>query len=321
MELKASLGVRELIDRLIAKQSCRVLHGISRGGDGKNRIISLFILCLLLTAAFGQNTPKSKLASVRERAERGEAIAQLMLAQMYSRGDGVERDIIEATGWYRKAAEGGDILSEDIIAMEYDEGNGGLERNLEEATKWYRRAAEHGDVAAQTLLASRYYYGHGASQDYAEAARWYSDAGRQGVSLSPSTQINIGWLFINGTGGVPQDQSKGTYWFRRAADQGDPEGQYLLGRMYFDGDGAVQDYTQCHMWMNLSASKSNGDDRKKAAEFRDMVAMLMTREQVVKAQQMASEWTPKKGKSVKDFLDDLYRKELNTEPPIGAEAK
>ena len=43
----------------------------------------------------------------RKAAEQGLAEAQYNLGQVYTKGDGVAKDMIEAVKWYRKAAEQG----------------------------------------------------------------------------------------------------------------------------------------------------------------------------------------------------------------------
>ena len=47
------------------------------------------------------------MASMRQKAERGDAPAQLTLGFMYSSGLDVPQDYAEAAKWYRKAADQG----------------------------------------------------------------------------------------------------------------------------------------------------------------------------------------------------------------------
>jgi TPR repeat protein len=77
--------------------------------------------------------------------------------------------------------------------------------------------------------------------------------------------------------------------FHPLAEQGDAAAQYNLGVMYANGEGVPQDYVEAHMWLNLAVAQGN-DDAKAA---RDIVAKLMTSEQVAEAQRLAREWKPK----------------------------
>jgi hypothetical protein len=53
-----------------------------------------------------------------------------------------------------------------------------------------------------------------------------------------------------------------------------------------------QDYAEAHMWYNLAVSRASGDDQKKYAEARDIVAEIMTPQQIAEAQRRAREWKP-----------------------------
>ena len=153
-----------------------------------------------------------------------------------------------------------------------------------------RTQAEQGDRSAQSILGRAYYYGRGVPQDYAEGARWYRMAAEQGDA---SAQNNLGMRYHNGQG-VPQDHAEAFKWFRMAAGQGYASAQNNLGRMYAQGKGVPQDYVQAHKWLNLAASRTSGE-----GSLREMVAKEMTSDQIVEAQQLASEWKPKTWKELK----------------------
>jgi TPR repeat protein len=57
--------------------------------------------------------------------------------------------------------------------------------------------------------------------------------------------------------------------------------------MYANGQGVTQDYLHSHMWFNLAASNSTGDDNQKAIQYRERMAKNLTPAQIVQAQQMA----------------------------------
>jgi TPR repeat protein len=88
---------------------------------------------------------------------------------------------------------------------------------------------------------------------------------------------------------VPQDYAEAMRWYRKAAEQGDDNGQYRLGLMYGVGQGVPQDDVLAHMWFNLAAAQG----LEKAEGFRDEIVESMTSEQVAEAQRLAREWKPK----------------------------
>jgi TPR repeat protein len=50
---------------------------------------------------------------------------------MYSRGDGVPQDDVEAVRWFRLAAEQGLALAQYFLGRSYDNGNGVPENDTE----------------------------------------------------------------------------------------------------------------------------------------------------------------------------------------------
>ena len=105
-------------------------------------------------------------------------------------------------------------------------------------------------------------------------------------------QNNLGVLLERGLMGFHQDDTKAVPWYRRAANQGNAQAQFNLGRMYGNGQGVPQDYVEVHMWYNLAAAQQTGEDRDLAVKNRDVVAGRMTAEQLAEAQRRAREWTP-----------------------------
>jgi len=55
---------------------------------------------------------------------------------------------------------------------------------------------------------------------------------------------------------------------------------------------ASPDYVVAHMWFNLAAAQSSGEERDQFVKNRDLVAAEMTAEQIAEAQRRAREWTP-----------------------------
>jgi TPR repeat protein len=73
-------------------------------------------------------------------------------------------------------------------------------------------------------------------------------------------------------------------WYRRAAEQGDAEGQRNLGVMYGNGKGVPQDYIEAYKWSNLAAAQGNtGANRN-----RNYIVDFMLPEQVAEAQRRST---------------------------------
>ena len=69
--------------------------------------------------------------------------AQVLLGDMYSRGNGVTRNDEEALRWYRMAADQGHAGAQNNLGWLYDEGRG-VPADAMEAARWYRKAAVAG---------------------------------------------------------------------------------------------------------------------------------------------------------------------------------
>ena len=155
----------------------------------------------------------------------------------------------------------------------------------------FRLAAEQGDAEGQYILGGLYEMGRGVPQDYAESVKWFRKAAEQGYLKA---QINLGSMYYHGLGG-PQDYTEAAKWFRKAAEQGDVAGLGILGIMYALGHGVPQDLVKAHMWLNLAGAQDELVDDIAAA--RDLLAKLMTSDEVLKAQRMAKDWLAKHGKA------------------------
>jgi hypothetical protein len=116
--------------------------------------------------------------------------------------------------------------------------------------------------------------------DASEAVKWYRLAADQG---NADAQFNLGKMYSKGRG-VPLDKSEGVKWYRLAADQGNAEAQYSLGAVYDGGEGEPQNFIIAHMWYNLAFTNGVGF----AANSRDELAAKMAPEDVSKAQEMAT---------------------------------
>ena len=74
--------------------------------------------------------------------------------------------------------------------------------------------------------------------------------------------------------------------YQQAAESGVSLAQAKLGVLYYRGEGIHRDLIQAFMWLTLSGSQG----LLQALEFRNVVALEMTADQVALAKQMARHW-------------------------------
>lgn len=102
----------------------------------------------------------------------------------------------------------------------------------------WRGPAAKGDPDAQFNLGQAYKLGRGVPVDRAMAEEWYRKAAIQG---HPQAEESYGLtLFEN------NKRAQAAEWLQRAASRGEQRAQYVLGTMYFNGDGVERDWVRAY---------------------------------------------------------------------------
>ncbi len=92
---------------------------------------------------------------------------------------------------------------------------------------------------------------------------------------------------------MPQNYKLAVTWYRRAAWQGNPTAQYLLGLMYDRGQGVHEDKVVAQKWLILAAANATARERDYFTRIRDAVASTMTAHEIAQAQSLAYGWSRK----------------------------
>jgi hypothetical protein len=140
--------------------------------------------------------PAQRLTYYQNGAKAGDADAELRLAIIYAKGDGVAQDYATAATWFRAAADQGVARAQYDLGVLYERGRG-VPVDQAEAVKWYLKAAEGKHPLAEFNLAVCYIKGQGTRKDPSEAALWYRRAAGQGVVQA---MINLGMMYDKGDG-------------------------------------------------------------------------------------------------------------------------
>jgi TPR repeat protein len=120
-----------------------------------------------------------------------DARAALLLADMFERGAGVERNPQQALLWRRRAAELGDPQAQFALANRYLKGTD-VPSQPREAAVWFERAAQQGHSEARFALGRMLAEGDGVAPDPVEGRRLIERAADEGV---PAAQQ---WLGLPG---------------------------------------------------------------------------------------------------------------------------
>lgn len=89
-----------------------------------------------------------------------------------------------------------------------------------------------------------YDVGAGVAQNHKEAVAWFRRAAQRG---DPDGQFSLGVAYEQGRG-VTKNFKEAVVWFRRAAEQRHSAAQLQLGLMYNYGLGVKKDYNEAVQW-------------------------------------------------------------------------
>lgn len=171
------------------------------------------------TSGPAPSSPSDRLAFYQKAADSGNAEAQLQLAILYAKGEGVTQDYAVAAKWFRTAADQGSARAQYDLGVLYERGRG-VPVDLAEAAKWYQKSAEAKYPLAQYNLAVCYTKGQGIRKDLPEAALWYRRAALQGMVQA---MVNLGTMYERGDG-VPVSQVDAYAWYLAAGRRGNQIG-------------------------------------------------------------------------------------------------
>ena len=206
----------------VALSACR--EAFNAGGNAR----MAFQLARALEKA-GQDLEALKLYG--EAVKRGHTVAMVNYGALL----GARGDAASEFGFYKKAAEAGDLLGAYNLGVAYRDGIG-TEIDGAEAARWFEKTAADGDETAAFNLGVLLDDGSLVKEDNARAAAYYRLAAGRG---NVDAMINLG-LMLESAEGVPQDLSGAAQMFSLAAAKGDSYGTFKLGLMQQNGTGIVR---------------------------------------------------------------------------------
>jgi len=228
-------------------------------------------------------------------ANAGDVDAQNTLGCMYAEGQGVEKNILQAFRWIKKAAEGGNVVAMANLGGLYLHGPVS-ERNEQAAFKWFLESANQGDIHGAVCAGILLQEGRGVARNDARAAFWLKPAADAGI---PEAQYVLGQMLFFGRGiaqnrplamqllekaaaqgvsaamgvlgeifekglmeGVPENPETATSFYRRAAELGEPKAEFDYAMMLYEGRGVDRNQEEALIWFQRAARHEDP-----AAEF------------------------------------------------------
>lgn len=120
-----------------------------------------------------------------------------------------------------------------------------------EAFKWYSLSASAGYAAAQDAVGCFYDQGRAVKRDERKALEWMRRAAQQG---NADGQFHLGKLY-----GRQEKWKEAYHWASLSAKKGNAEAQYLVGMMHMGGLGTEMDTKEAVFWWARAAKQGNQD--------------------------------------------------------------
>jgi len=216
----------------------------------------------------------------------GYALASFALAEMYTDGEGVPKNLeqalrlyfragnagladafdeggqlyaeenppnyIEARSWFEHAAQGGSADGNADLGWMYESGSA-VNKDPAKALSLFNEAAKGGSADGMYYLGSVYHDGLGVQKDLATACQWFI---RAGMNENPYAEAEAGFCYYNGTG-VAQDHEAAFRWFTLAGQAGLLDARVYVADMMERGDGFRQDSAGAVQWYQAAAEQGD----------------------------------------------------------------
>jgi TPR repeat protein len=141
-------------------------------------------------------------------------------------------------------AESGEPEAQYWLGRIYESGRL-LRLDEKKSAYWYQKSAEKGFARAEYWVCIKR-----ANQDALEHERCMWRAAEKGVA---EAQLWLGVAFDQHLWFGVTDEQESLKWFRKAAEQGNPDAEATLGMRYEYGEGVEQDYVRAAYWFRRAA--------------------------------------------------------------------
>ncbi|MGV6851242.1 MAG: tetratricopeptide repeat protein [bacterium] len=229
-----------------------IINKSKHGDSGAQLLYGL----ALMEGRYGLNPdPKSAVIWFKNSANDNNHYAQLMLANCYSQGKGVEKSIKKAVKWWSKSAHGGNALAQYNLGNAYLQGTG-IQHDDVKAIKWLTSSAKSGNSQAQFAIGKMYHDGYVVAQNHEIAKDWLTRAASNGHIDAINLLGAIHSIYKDMT--LVSQHSLDT--ILKKATQGDPESQYELAMHYKQGaydDKQSANPDKALFWLEKSAKNGH----------------------------------------------------------------
>lgn len=211
------------------------------------------------------------------RAEKGDAAAQTLVAELLSNGLGVKRDEKGAAFWYEQGAKNGDANAMLKYAMLLMEGRG-VKQDKAGADEWMKKSADAGNGSAAFNHAQVIVGAHPGKDGLKRALPYYEKAAEQGIADGQYACSQI-YMALPELGA--DHKQKALYWIERAAKAGYDTARLDLGLWLVNGTAGERKPEEGFQWLKRAADQGNVSAANKVAHL--LIMAIGTRPDPVEA--------------------------------------
>jgi TPR repeat protein len=235
-----------------------------------------------------------------EDALEGNSASAFGLGLLFTAGSAVKRDDVAAGQWFTLAARYGHPNADVQLGHRYLRGVG-FAPNDQTAAYWFYKGAASGDRIAMIALGGLYAAGRGVGQDWAGALYWWKRAGywrfvgdayacglgvlqdneralaayqKGSAAGDAGSTIQVGHMHAGGCTERP-DAEAAFNAYKKAADEGYPEGQVGLSQLYLEGRGTARSPYNAYMWARLAELRLEPGELQRLASARASAAAVL----------------------------------------------
>lgn len=214
-------------------------------------------------------------------ADKNDPIALNNLGSLYFSGIGTPKNTAEALNCFKKSSDLGNDSASLNLAFIYLTGGAKDPARNQKAFELFEKSQKAGNKIADFMLGYAYYKGFATAPDSIKAFKLIK-AAAGGKARIDEAQLVLGDMYANGTGTV-QNYAGAVSAYMAAVNQGNMEAILKLAEVYSQGKLTPQNPVLAHALYNIAAAQNAPG----AAAKRDEIGAAMQLEQLSAAQTTA----------------------------------
>ena len=198
-----------------------------------------------------------------EMAAEKKGYLRYRIGKCYAYGHGTAQNYEESAKWFSQAVEAGNPFAAYSLGGQYLRGQG-VEQSNEEAYSLFYMAAtneKQPNTYAKYQLGKMYRDGIGREVNLEESRRWFARAYAGFLTMEETMEddrlyYRLGSMNMTGTG-TEVDLEKARYYFEKAAELGNADALYGLGKLYLKPEFPDFDPTKAVKYLEEAVQKDN----------------------------------------------------------------